>query len=423
MALPTNVQQTVERYLNSNLALLLNQNPLYSRSNKKFMNFQNEVGQLGTTVGFSLPYRVTANNSLAGGFQPAEQRKKTMTVDTPWSVKLAYNDLEWLYNFDKYQDDIQKSVVAELGVKAEMTIASKIVPNTFRYYTKAGSTTIDSFQKLSEAITQFRTFGAAPYNTMGFLPDIDVDPIIGSGLSQFVPDRNEKLALDWKLGTYKGVPWHQSNLLPVHTAGNVGQLGTTLTVTTEATNAAGAITGITVSGATTDPDAIKANDVFTFNDPTSGTKPRFLTFIGHEISSAVVQNSAVADAASVTNLMDITFSYPLYPTPDLVATAANKRNLNVNTLVGLTLNVEPSHRVGFLISGDAMYCAMPRLPETNPYDSKSVIDPSTGAAMRMYWGFIPAPGETSAPTQGVVHDFVQGAEIVNEYAFRLCFPL
>jgi len=412
MALPTNVLQTVETYQPSGLAYLLNYSAYISNSNKKFKDFEKIGANLGGTVTFDLPPRFTTNPGLVATFQGSEQRVHNLTVDQAENTSFAFSAQQFIFNVEDYMEKFGKSAISELGATVESNVAENNVKHTYRFYGN-GVAAIDSYQDLATALAYFRNYGAAKENTCGYLPDIDVPPIIASGLTEFATNRNNEIANSWELGSFSKSMWYQSNLLPIHTAGNVGELDTTLVITGVTTDADGGISAITCSGATTDPDAIKENDLLQFQDGiTAQPDVRYLTFIGHKPSANPVQIRATADAASVTNVLTI----PIYP--KLYSAAGKNQNVNNTIAIGMELKALPSHRAGLICAGNPLYLAMPRLPDQSPFSTANATDTETGASFRMTHG-----AKFGENEMGMIYDIIWGSTMVDEYAMRLVFPL
>src|SRR5690606_9092018 len=108
-------------------------------------------------------------------------------------------------------------------------------------------------------------------DTKFYLSDIAQSAIVNSGLNQFAQRRNDEMANSWDVGDFDRAAFYVSNLLPVHTAGSVGQDGTVLTVVSVVKDANDAVVQIVFSGAgASDPDAVKLHDKFQFSDGVAG---------------------------------------------------------------------------------------------------------------------------------------------------------
>jgi len=412
MVLPTNSFQQVITYNDSNLALLLNQFAFLSKANKKFKDFDKGAKNLGDTVSFDLPPRYTTNSSLIATFQDSAQRVQNLTVDQAENVAYAFSAEQFIFNARDYMDKYGKSAMAELGTKIESNIAQNAITHTYRFYGD-GTTAINSFGQLATAMAFFRNYGSASGMACGYLEDISVASIVNSGLSQFVLDRNEDIAQSWMLGKFSNTDWYQSNLLPTHTAGTVGNAATTLVITAVVTDPDGGISAITCSGAGADADAIKANDLLQFSDGVSGQpNVRYRTFIGHEPSANPVQIRATADAASVADSVTISIF------PKLYSVAGKDQNVTQTIAAGMELTALPSHRAGLIYAGDPLYLAMPQLPEEIPFPTGNSVDSESGASIRTYYG-----SKFGENERGMVHDCIWGSTMVDEYAMRVVFPL
>lgn len=442
MALPTNVLQQVQTYQRSNLALLENLNCFMNIGNTRFKDFEKITANLGSVVTFDLPPRFTTAQGLVASFQPANQRVLSLTCDQATNTSYAFTAQERIFNVEKdtesYMELYGRSAVAEMGANIEANFAlnanSHVPVNTvvngqtvptgalhtesgpFRFFGD-GLTAINSFQQLAQMIANFKNFGAVAQGIKVILPDVNVPPIVGTGLNQFAPNRNNDIAMSWEVGEFGTPPvmYYQSNLLPIHTAGNVGNDGTTLTVVSTNDPTGANITQITFSGAgVSDADAIKSGDLLQFQDNVSGQPNlRYLTFIGHVVSNQPVQVRATANAAS-NGGGQVTVSI----TPALQATAGGSQNINANIVAGMQVKALPNHKCGLVIGGDAFYIAMPRLPDQYPYPTAAEYDPDTGVSMRMTYGSLFGQNQ-----MGMIHDATWGSVLVPEYSMRIAFPV
>lgn len=419
----TNILQQVATYQASDLAYLINLNCFVTTSNTKFLNFEDRIGNLGDTVTFDRTPRYVTNNTLVANFQGSVQRVQTLTVNNAQNVAYNFTSQQILFNVEEYWDKFAKSAVEELAANVEASVANVCVQNTFRFYGD-GVTQITTFNQLSKMLAFFRNFGAARNNTRGYLSDIAVPDIVGSGLNQFSPNRNDDMAMSWELGPFSRCEWYQSNLLPVHIAGTVGQQGYVLTVVSTTKNANGEITNILFvqdTSNTNDASAVLQYDKFQFSDNVSGQPDlRFLTFIGHFTSNSPVQFAAAATAASNATgngQINVSLYPPLLPGA-VQAASSNTMNINVDIVAGMQATVLPSHRAGMVNAGDPLFLAMPKLPGQEPFYTASEYDEDTGVAMRCYWGTI-----FGQNLQGMVHDCIWGYTMVPEYAMMIAFPL
>ena len=414
MAVPNNILQQVQTYQLSNLAYLQNLNCFVSTANTKFKDFEKLEANLGDTVTFDLPPRFTKANGLVATFQSAEQRVETLTVDQAANIAYAFTAQQFIFNVEDYMDKFGKSATAELSSEIEANVARVCVEAPYRFYGD-GISQISSYGQLAQALAMFRNYGSAKDNTKFYLSDIAQSAIVNTGLNQFAPRRNDEAANSWDVGNFDKADFYISNLLPIHTAGNVGEDGTTLTVVSVVKNADDAVIQIVCSGAgVSDADAVKEHDKFQFADGVAGqTNLRYLTFIGHQVSSNPVQFRVTADAAS-TGAGQVTLD--VYP--PLKASAGKNRNLNVEIAAGMQMTALPSHRAGMITAGDPLFLAMPKLPEEVPFPTGNEIDEDTGVSMRMYYGSLFGQNQ-----RGMVHDCIWGKKAVPEYCMSVVFPL
>ena len=414
--MPTNILQQVITYNESNLALLLNSFCFISTANMKFERFNDDVPKnLGDTVSFDLPPRFTTTNSLVVSFQAAVQRVQQLTVNQQASTAYEFTAQQFIFNTRDYMDKFGKSAIAELGTQVEQDVASLAESNTYRFYGD-GLTNISTYLQLASALAFFRNYGSAPKNTKGFLSNLTFPQIVNSGLNQFTTDRGNREAFSWEIGRFSDCEWYQSNLLKTHIAGSEGVNGTTLTVVSTTLDANGAVITITFSGtfAASDANSVLQYDKFQFSDGVSGQpNMRFLSFIGYVPTSSPVQFAATANAAS-TSGSQVTVSI----TPPLQAPAGQTQNINNPIVAGMQVTVLPTHRCGLIYSGDALYLAMPKLPEEVPYPTAVTTDPVSGASIRQYYGSLFGQNQ-----RGMVHDIIWGKTLVPEYAMMVALPV
>jgi hypothetical protein len=431
---PNNILQTVQTYQRSSLALLLNLCCHVSTANMKFKDFDKIQANLGSSVTFDLPPRATTVAGLVASFQPAVQRVLNLNCDQANNSSFAVTAQQRIFNLEKGEEDYMrvfgKSFIAELANLVEANIAlnwdSGVVSqldgtmNTFsgpyRFFGD-GATPISSYQQLATAIMFFKNYGAVAEGIKVYLPDTVIPAIVGNGLNQFVPRRNDDIAMSWEVGDF-GTPlvqYYQSNLMPIHVSGNTGVNAQTLTVVSVNDPTGQNVTQITLSGATdSDTNAVYAGDVFQFADGVSGQpNMRYLTFIGHQPSANPVQVRAIANsAATAGGLVTINI------TPALNWAGGQDQNLNNPIAAGMELLTFPSHRCGGILGGDALYLAMPQLPEQSPYPTANEYDPDTGASLRLTYGSLFGQNQT-----GMIYDETHGSVIVPEYSSRYLIPL
>lgn len=422
MAVPNNFLINVATYQLAELAALQNLGCFMATSNKKFENFTSIKTQLGATVQFVKPPRMTTTNSLVAEWQPGDQRFQNLTITEQVSSSVAFTDQQVIENVKDYMRLFGMPAVNEIGTVIEANIAQNCLTNTYRFYDGV-TTPLNSYTQLATALAQFRNYGAAPGTTRGYISDMAVPTIIGGGLSQFAMDRNNEIANSWELGKFSSSMWYQSNLLPTHIAGSVGQAtggavpaNGVMTVVSSTFNGPNAsidtITFSVLSGAS-DANCIAQYDKIQFNDVAGQPLLRYLTFTGHKVSQNKVQIQALAAAASSAgSQVTITINPPLQVLP------LNDQNINTAIVAGMTATVMPSHRSGMITSGDPLFLAMPQLPPTTPYPYANAVDEETGVSMRMYYGH-----GLGNNTNGMIHDAIWGSTLAQEYGMAILLPL
>lgn len=440
MAVPTQTLVNVQTYQKAELAFLLNSFCAIRMTNKKFQNFQNMTANLGDTVTFDLPPRYIGYNGLVITQQPSNQRTQSLVCSQAENISAGYTDQQFLFNVRDYMDRFGEAAMKELGSKIEADILRNVVSgvrindpqNTgfgslqvnsgpYRFYGD-GVTQINSYGQLAQALANFRDMGASPSKTRGILPMTIVPGIITTGLQQFTPTINEKDKMSWMLGNFSDCEWYQSNLLPIHVSGTIGDTAApnnlmTVVSTNDPTGAN--VTTITFSEPTggTDANAIKAGDLFQFVDGISG-KPnmRALTFIGHEVSAQPVQFRATADAATVAGA--VTVSIQTVNSIGLVWAQNANQNVNNTITAGMKVQPLPSHRAGVLYSGDQFYMAMPQLPDESPFTTVNMMDKDSGASIRHYFG-----SQFGQNNRAYVRDSIWGSCMPSDNCMRLIFPI
>ncbi len=438
-----NILQQVQTYQRSSLGLLQNLCCFVSTANTKFKDFDKVQANLGSSVTFDTPPRATTTAGLVVSWQAAVQQVETLTCDQAFNSSFTVTAQQRIFNLEKGEDEyievFGKSFLTELANEVEgnfalnaisavpvMTVNSQgqsvptgalhVESGPFRYFGD-GLTQLTSYQQLAQMIMLFKNFGAVSHGIKVYLPDTVYPSIVGTGLNQFAPERNNEIAMSWEVGEF-GTPrvmYYQSNLLPIQNAGNVGELQQVLTLVSTNDPTGQNVTQLTFSGASvSDPDAIKSGDLFQFNDGVSGFKNmRYLTYIGHKVSANKVQMRATADAGSNSGGL-VTINI----TPILNWAGGQALNLNRALQPGMQVTVLPSHKAGLVVGGDAFYIAMPQLPDQRPFDTANEYDPETGVSLRMTYGSI-----LGANQKGIIYDETHGSLVVQIYSMRVIVPL
>lgn len=431
---PSNILQQVQTYQRSGLALLQNLCCHIATANTKFKDFNKIQANLGSTVTFDLPPRATTVAGLVASWQPAVQRVQSLVCDQANNSSFSVTSQERIFNLEKGEEDYMnvfgKSFIAELATQVEGNVAKnwdssvrsqltgQLNTNSgpYRFYGN-GFAALSSYQQLAQAIMYFKNYGSVQEGIKVYLPDTVVPSIVGNGLNQFAPMRNNEIANSWEIGEF-GTPlvkYYQSNLMPLHLSGNTGVDQDVLTVVSVNDPTGQNVTQITVSGATaSDPQAVFSGDLFEFRDGV-GSFPnlRYLTFIGHFPSANPVQIRVTADAAS-----DASGNVVLNIFPALNWAGGQNQNLNAPISAGMQILGLPSHRAGGICGGDALYLAMPKLPEQDPYATASEYDEETGVSMRLTYGSVFGQNQS-----GMIYDETHGSVLVPEYALRFIIPL
>lgn len=438
-----NILQQVQTYQRSSLGLLLNLCCFVSTANTKFKDFDKIPTNLGSSVTFDLPPRAVSTNGLVAAFQPADQRVQTLTCDQAENSSYTVTSQQRIFNLEKGEEDYMrvfgKSFMSELANRIEGNIAlnaTSSVPvmgidqngQTFptgALHTESGPyrffgdgvQALTSYQQLAQSVMLFKNYGAVSTGMKIYLPDTVIPGIVGSGLNQFAPRRNDDIAMSWEVGDF-GTPlvsYYQSNLLPIHISGNTGNNADTLTVVSTNDPTGQNVTQITFSGASVanDANSVFSGDLFSFQDGVAGfANMRYLTFIGHFISANHVQFRATATSPAVGGNVTINIF------PPLNWAGGNSQNLNQPIQAGMQVKGLPSHRAGLIVGGDAFYVALPQLPAQDPYASANEYDPETGVSLRLTYGSLFGQNQT-----GLIYDATWGSTVVPEYSMRYIIPL
>lgn len=416
MTAPNNILQNVQTYNEAQLAYLQNNNCFIKTGNTKYRDFQKaNPANLGDTITFDKPPRFVANDGLTVAFQGVEQRVESLVVSESKNVSLNVTAQQLIFSVEDYMERFGIGAVNELGAVIEADIATVCETSPYRFFGN-GVTPINSFNQLASALAFFRNFGADHSMTKGYLSDIAIPDIVGSGLNQFAPAGNDELRNSWELGPFSRCDWYTSNLLPEHISGSEGQAGVTLTVVSTVVDADGAVTAITFSGtsAPSDADSVKIYDRFQFQDNVSGfNNIRFRTFTGHKPSACPVQFKATSSAGS-TGGSQVTVTI----NPPLQATVGRNQNITQAIQAGMQVKALTSHRVGMIQSGNQFYVAVPSLPDCDPYKTSVASDEDTGVSLRMYTG-----AQFGQNLYGTVVDAAWGKTQVSDNAMAIIFPL
>lgn len=438
MTVPSNLFEKVTTFQKEELAFLLNSCPLANLADSKFENFQNKEANLGESISWDLAPHSITKKGLVASFMASKQRKMTLTCDQAVNTGRALTAQEVVfYEAEEYMKKYGIADVLEIATDVESSLGLSIigaVPEmevnsdgdsepTGNYHTESGgyrffdatSSGLTTFQQLQQVITNYRNVGSVKGGLKMVLPDTIMPAIIGSGLNQFAPKRNDELAQSWEIGEF-GTPankYYTSNLLPLHTSGTLGNEGTELTVVSTNDPTGQNVTEITCSGAGTDTEAVLMSDLAYFVDNVAGfsRNMRFLTPSGHKQTAQPVQMRIKEDCPSSAG------SVTLVLANTLVSAAGTEQNINQPIQAGMKIKLVKNYRAGVLFGGPAFYLAMPRLPEETPFPTANAADEQTGLSMRLYYGSI-----FGKNTRGLIHDAIWGSCFVPDYTMIVCLP-
>lgn len=434
--LPSNALEQVRTYHDYGVAAFQNLCPVISTSNTKAWTFNKETANLGDTINIELPYKYTATNGLVAVFQGTQQNLQPLTADQAFNVSVAFTAQDFIFNVDKYWDKIGNQAVRTLATNFERRVclnANSHVPvftvdqdgqsvPTGALHTESGPyrffgdglTPINSQQQLAQINANYKTMGIPGSEQLQiYLPDIVIPPIIGTMANQFAPNRNDKIVMSWELGKFNMADYYISNLMPLHTAGNIGndQVVLTLVSTNDVTGQN--VTQLTFSGATGEgAQAVLSGDMFVFQDNVSGQPNlRYLSPTGNVPTSAKVQFRATADAAASGDNVTITLSKAL------VWAFGPNQNINFPLAAGMQVKGVANHLCGMLVAGKGLFCAMPPLPDESPFVTANKSDPDTKVSIRLYHG-----SRFGQNFRGLIHDGLLATTFLQDYGMRICFP-
>ena len=449
MAAPINVLQNVQLYIKSELAWLSNTFWGIHNANKSLEEFNDRPGNLGDVINFDTTPRYISYNGLVITQQPSVQRLQSLICSQALNVSAGYSDEQFIFNVRDYMDRFGIAAAMELGTGIESDILLNIVSGVvggnpkspefgqaqvnsgpYRFFGN-GTTPINSYTQLAQAWANFVAYGAATHMRRAVVPVDAVPAIVGTGLNQFAVQRNDEIAKSWELGRFAGMDadWSSSNLLPVHIAGTIGNEAYPNNVMTVASSIAYpsgtndptgqnvTIINFTEPTGSTDANAIKAGDLFQFQDGVSGQpNMRFLTFIGHKPTRLPVQFRAIANAATVGGVVSV----QVQTINGVGLVSAQNQNQNINNViqVGMQVIPLPSHQAGWMDAGNSFYLAMPKLPDESPFDTVYFKDKESGAAIRHYWG-----SQLGMDNRVYVRDSTWGSTLIAEDSMRMIFPM
>lgn len=436
----------VSIYANADLAWLDNKYCALTLANKKYQNFQSQPAQLGQTMTFRLAPRQTTGDGLVVTDETSEMRYQTLRSTQAAYTSNAYTAEQLVYTFEQYVEDFGMAGAKALGEKMEADILKNIISgvvgndaqNTagqfgvrqidsgpFRFFGD-GRTSVSSFGRLAEAVSQFQQFGWAQTNLAGIIPLNIETAIINTGANQFAPARNDKMVKDWQVGDFAQCNWNKSNLLPIHRAGVIGNAtGGDNVLTVVSTNDPSGLnvtqitftTTGTLAGATI-ADALVAGDMFQGVDEVAGFEDlTTTTWIGSAPTVLPLQGLVTANSNLVAGT--ITMSLRTSNGVGFSWQTGQKKNTNIPIVAGMKFFVVPSHQAGIIMSGMPLYLAMPEMPDESPWESANAFDPTSGMRLRHYYGAV----GNGVNQRRYVRDQMWGSTLIPEQCMRILIPL
>ena len=405
----------VATYADRATPFLANTNPWLGASNSKYNGISGIPGQLGATALIKLPIQTTVTRSLKFNTQGWNQQYKSISVDKQYSDSMAVSTSQYIFNVEEFLNDTARPMISNIGTTIGSDASQLAISNTYRFF---GSTSIpfSSQNDLGRAVAAFRNYGAAPMGTKGFLYDNTVAEIIAGQSNAFTPNLNDEYVNSWELGKFAQTDWMSTNIMATHLAGTEGNAGTTLTVVSTTVDADNRVTAITFSGTDSPMDAnsIKKWDKLYFIPVAGKTTPYYKVYNGDVVSGNVVQMRAEADAESTAGSQVTVNIYP----PLSASNGAYPSNINTPIVPGMQVKVLADHKAGLLYSGDALYVAVPPLPDQDPFDSKVSTDPDSGLSLMFSRGWMLGQAEFIFG-----YSCVAGYTLVDQMAMCLVQPV
>ena len=396
-------------------------------------NIAESVGTRGDTYTKKKPTRFQNKQSL--GFDAAtegafNEQFFTITVDQERSVPYARDDNQRALVPEDLLTSNAIGSINNLCNEIEQFNGNQVAVGGYRFH---GSPIVQAGQmqspgELTEAVSRFRSFGGQGHISFG-IPTVASFQTVDSSFQQFVPNRNDDMALAGEIGKLRGVAntmFYTSDQLPLHISGTaasdaagvnagVGYVIVSVTPTAPSTTSAAGSTVIELSGGF-DGDTIIVNDLIDIGVLNTANPLLFLTYTGYVASSAFVQaRVTVGDTFSGGNAT-ITVE------PALIFDATNEdtaRNLNRDIdLANDKVRIVQSHRAGAVYHDQYVAFACPRLGDTRPFPSASVYKKELGIALRAYEGY-----SVETATYFNVHDVIFGGGTAPEGLARIIYPI
>ncbi len=443
---PTNFLQNVATYQKLTIAEMTNQNYTIKHGNHMADNIANLSGNLGTTLNYIVAPMSTTSRSLAAPPTGISQTLQPLTVDQQFQNSQAISDVQFLFNFDrnsyeKIQGRANAISIATSFEQASMLNAISEMPSyddkgnitgvhteqgPYRFFGD-GSTDISSVTKMAEMAYAFKEIGFAHDKFHAILPSSVVSKLISTQLAQFTIDRNNSASANWELGSLKGIvglEFFESNLMPQHIAGQVGQAeapANVVTVVSTNSPTGEDITEITVTvdaSLSNTADAFKIGDMCQFVQGVAGKADiRQVVVYGKKPTRLPAQMLITADSATVGTTA--TIKIRTANGKGLCSQAGNlNQNISAPIVPGTKIQIMPSHEAGLVHSGNQLYVATPKLPDTYPYNSSTYTDPDSMLSLRWYAGF-----NLDYKTHQMTMDMIAALGLLPNNCMRLMFPL
>lgn len=397
-----------------------------------------EVGTRGDTFVFKTPTRTRTKtgitfDQLAAGEGDFSERIMPITANQQDHTNYQYTNVEEaLFDRKGLLSYNNRSNLIELGTRMEQF---SVTQGAFTGYRAFGDFSVQDGQmqtvgEVTDAVATYQTFGDAP-DGYYVIPLTPAAKIAQSSLQQFVPARNDKVALKGDLGNLGGVEnmrFIKSNVIPIHTAGtaadNAQNLGagyeiSSIVVTPPSNDLTGNSVGTTTINLASMPND---GDTFVVNDMIdigfNSTSPlRFLSFTGYVTSENTVQGRVITGGTVAGGTVQIVIE------PSLIVDDGIDVNANINRAIvtgssGDKLRVAKSHRAAPIYIGNYGKFVAPKLPTMEDLKSGAVESPN-GISLRMYYG----DGIIGTAKKWVVHDVIYGFKGLAEGFGRVLYPL
>lgn len=432
-----NVFKQVQLLTDKQTATLRNFGYPLKYANTKYDNFTNMQGSLGNSVNVAKPFRSVAADGINPPTQGMSKRFQTLAVTQATTVKNAWDVFADQFYSETFLDEITISQSAAIATAIEQnlmrTISGTMVGsqdyntdvvgnNAFAGITQVGSgpyrfygngTTPLGYTDFGIALQQLKAYGQLHRQYDVIMPNLALGPIIGSGVNQFVLNRNERDFESWEIGSYGGMDFFTTNTLEPVQAGTVGDEAVELTVVSNTPipgDSPGDSTSILVlSGAAgSDPDAVKVGALGQITTAgiyatsftgylNTGLKPQF----------RVLNNSASTAGGQVT----------LTVTPALVGTTDPLQSVTTPVVAGMKVQIMPTAIRGIIFPRETMYLSMPKLPPRHPFISGISVDPDFNFSLATFYGSVLDTGNTK-----LITSCTYGGMVLQEYGIAVLFP-